>query len=194
MPEAESLLPPGRELAALEAVLFACGEPVETELLSRTLQIPAATLLPLLEQLRSQLDSRGGGIRLLRLDTAWQLCSNPAFGEAVRAVAERRRETTLSPAALEVLAVTAYNQPVTRAFLEQVRGVDSAGVVASLLEKGLIEERGRLDVPGRPMQFGTTAAFLRVFGLSSLDELPPIDPHGEQLTLTEPEQAEPLSP
>ena len=130
---------------------------------------------------------------MLRLGSAYQLCSRREYADCVRAVLDKKREVSLSPAALEVLAITAYNQPVTRAFLEQVRGVDSSGVVASLLEKGLLEERGRLDVPGRPMQFGTTVQFLRCFGLSSLDDLPPVDESGAliaQLELKE-QPAEP---
>lgn len=191
--ESFGLLPQGKEKQALEAVLFACGEPIEAEALSQTLGIPLKRLEELLEELRAEYDSAVRGIRLLRLDGAYQLCTREEYAGCVRALLDKKREISLSPAALEVLAITAYNQPVTRAFLEQVRGVDSSGVVASLLDKGLLEERGRLDVPGRPMQFGTTALFLRCFGLTSLEDLPPMQEQAQpmlQLSLEEAENSE----
>ena len=164
-------LPEGKQEQALEAVLFAAGEPVELEVLARAFGMPT---------------------KQMQLGKAYQLCTRQEYAACVHAVFDKKREVSLSAAALEVLAIAAYNQPVTRAFLEQVRGVDSSGVVASLLDKGLLEERGRLDVPGRPMQFGTTAGFLRCFGLSSLEDLPPVDENGAliaQLQLEEqPEQ------
>ena len=171
-------LPAGREEQAIEAILFAAGEPVELDVLSRALEIPQKQMQELLDRMRFSYNQQSRGVQMLRLGSAYQLCSRREFADCVRAVLDKKREVSLSPAALEVLAITAYNQPVTRAFLEQVRGVDSSGVVASLLEKGLLEERGRLDVPGRPMQFGTTVQFLRCFGLSSLDDLPPVDESG----------------
>ena len=111
---------------------------------------------------------------LLHLNTHWQLATKADFAECVRRVMDTRRSAPLGPAAMETLTVIAYNQPVSRAFIEQVRGVDSSSSVSSLLEKGLIEEAGRLDLPGRPVAFRTTDVFLRCFGLSSLDDLPPI--------------------
>ncbi|NLT57621.1 MAG: SMC-Scp complex subunit ScpB [Clostridiales bacterium] len=170
--------PQARFEAAVEAILFAAGEPVELAVLASALEMEQTLCKTLLDRMLFGYNQREGGIVMRRLDDSYQLCSNPAQAACVRAVLDRKREVSLSPAALEVLAITAYNQPVTRAFLEQVRGVDSSGVVASLLEKELLEERGRLDAPGRPMQFGTTAAFLRCFGLSSLEELPPVDERG----------------
>ena len=115
---------------------------------------------------------------LLQLGGHWQLATKNEYGPWVRRALETRRAAPLSNAALETLTVIAYNQPVSRAFIEQVRGVDSSSSVSGLLEKGLIEEAGRLDLPGRPVSFRTTDHFLRVFGLSSLDDLPPI--HGEE--------------
>ena len=114
------------------------------------------------------------GLCLLHLNTHWQLATKADFAECVRRVMDTRRSAPLGPAAMETLTVIAYNQPVSRAFIEQVRGVDSSSSVSSLLEKGLIEEAGRLDLPGRPVAFRTTDVFLRCFGLSSLDDLPPI--------------------
>jgi segregation and condensation protein B len=114
------------------------------------------------------------GLRLLRLEGSLQLCSAPENGEWVRRALDTRKPPKLSPAALEVLAIIAYNQPVTRLMVEQLRGVDSGYTVGLLAEKGLIEPCGRLDVPGRPVVYRTPAAFLRCFGLSSLEELPPL--------------------
>ncbi|MBQ1183187.1 MAG: SMC-Scp complex subunit ScpB, partial [Clostridia bacterium] len=108
------------------------------------------------------------------LDFSYQLCTRKEFAENIRAVLDLRRKAPLSQAALEVLAVIAYNQPVTKAYVEQVRGVDCSGVVSTLVEKGLLEEKGRLELPGRPLLYGTTANFLRCFGLKNLDELPDV--------------------
>ena len=114
------------------------------------------------------------GVRILHLEDSYQMCTNSQYGGKVRAALEIRRNAPLSQAAMEVLAVIAYNQPVTKAFVEQVRGVDCSGVIGSLMTKGLIEERGRLELPGRPLLYGTTVNFLRCFGLSSPEELPPL--------------------
>ncbi len=159
----------------LEAILFAAGTPVETSLLSKAVGLDDETTRAILDKMRAKYQDQNRGIELLRLAESYQLTSSKAYAAEVKEVLDKRRDASLSAAALEVLAITAYNQPVTRAFLEQVRGVDSSGVVASLLEKGYLEEQGRLDVPGRPMKFGTTAMFLRSFGLSALEELPPIE-------------------
>lgn len=159
---------------AIEAVLFASGEPVSLDKLSEALQLDITTLEKLLRLLEERYHTPESGIRLLRLDGSVQLCSNPAYAAEVRAAMEIRRNTPLSSAAMEVLAVVAYNQPVTKAFIEQVRGVDCSGVVSSLVAKNLIEERGRLELPGRPLLYGTTADFLRCMQISSLAELRPV--------------------
>ena len=128
------------------------------------------------------------GIQLLCLEGRWQFATKPVFGEQVKAALDHRRNVPLSPAAMEVLAIIAYNQPVTRSFIEQVRGVDSSSTVTKLLDKGLIEEAGRLDLPGKPVAFQVTDTFLRVFGLGSLADLPPL--HGEAAESAEPEETE----
>lgn len=162
------------QLAAVEAVIFASGEPISLDRLAAAVDLPEEALPPLLEMLEQRLDAPESGIRLVRLEDSYQLCTKASQSAFVRRAFEIRRNTPLSQAALEVLAVVAYNQPVTRAFVEQVRGVDCSGVVGSLCEKGLLEEKGRLDLPGRPLLYGTTATFLRCFGLSSIEELPPL--------------------
>ena len=158
--------------AGLEAVLFAAGDAVPVARLVAALETSREALLDAAAALENLYDFENRGIMLLRLEDKLQLCSRPLYAEAARRVTESRKPPSLSAAALEVLTVVAYRQPVTRAFIDQLRGVDSGGTVAGLLEKGLIEEAGRLDVPGRPMLFRTTEAFLRTFGLSGLEELP----------------------
>ena len=158
--------------AGLEAVLFAAGDAVPVDRLVAALETSREALLDAAAALENLYDFENRGIMLLRLEDKLQLCSRPLYAEAARRVTESRKPPSLSAAALEVLTVVAYRQPVTRAFIDQLRGVDSGGTVAGLLEKGLIEEAGRLDVPGRPMLFRTTEAFLRTFGLSGMEELP----------------------
>jgi segregation and condensation protein B len=114
----------------------------------------------------------GSGLKLLHLEDSYQLCSKEKYVEVIRTVMDLKRKVPLSSAALEVLSVVAYNQPVTKAYIEQVRGVDCSGVVSSLIEKGLLEEKGRLELPGRPLIYGTTEQFLRCFSLSSIKDLP----------------------
>ena len=157
---------------ALEAVLFASGEPVPVARLSLVFGVPEEDILVTADQLGEYYEKNGRGIRLLRLGGSLQLCSAPEHAKLIARVIEHRAAPKLSPSALEALAVIAYFQPVTRAYVEQVRGVDSSYTVSSLAEKGLIEPAGRLDAPGRPTLYRTTEAFLRVMGISSLDELP----------------------
>lgn len=165
--------------SAVEAVLFAAGEPVELQKIADVFEIEPELADRILYNLAAELDERGSGICLLKLGDKYQLSSRAEYAEIIRDFLELRKNTPLSGAAFEVLAVIAYNQPVTKSFVEQVRGVDCSGVIATLCQKKLIEERGRLDLPGRPLLYGTTPEFLRVFGISSLDELPPL-PVNEQ--------------
>ena len=163
-----------RYLPVLEAVLFASGEPVEVSRLAEALELDEKTVRSLAEDLITEYSGRGSGISIVRLDNAYQMCSHRDYADYVRRAIEIRRNTPLSQAAMEVLSIVAYNQPVTRAFIEQVRGVDCSAVMQGLIAKSLVEEKGRLELPGRPLLYGTTADFLRCFGLSSLDDLPPI--------------------
>ena len=136
--------------------------------------------------------SSGRGITIIKLKDSYQMVTVKEFAPCIRTVMDLRRNTPLSQAALEVLAVIAYNQPVTKAFVEQIRGVDCSGVIGSLTAKDLIEEKGRLELPGRPLLYGTTENFLRCFNISSIDELPPLpednapkDDGEQQLTMEE---------
>lgn len=160
--------------AAVEAILFASGEPVELEKIAEALEIDSEACEQIILNLSAKLDEQNSGICVLKLDNMYQLSSRTEYAEVIRDVLELRKNTPLSQAAFEVLAVIAYNQPVTKSFVEQVRGVDCSGVISTLCQKKLIEEKGRLDLPGRPLVYGTTSDFLRCFSISSLDELPAI--------------------
>lgn len=157
---------------SIEAVLFACGEPIPAERVANALGTDEQTVLELSAEMAAEYSSAGRGIRLKRMKNSLQLCSAPEFAGAVADAIEHRRPPRLSQPALESLAVVAYFQPVTRAFVEQVRGVDSSYTLGSLADKGLIEPAGKLEAPGRPSLFRTTDAFLRVMGISDLSELP----------------------
>ena len=159
---------------AAEAVLFASGEPIPLRKLADAIETDMETAGLVLNNLQHVLDDRHSGVCLKRLGDSWQLCTRTEYAKAVQRELELHKNTPLSQAAFEVLAVIAYNQPVTKSFVEQVRGVDCSGVMNSLALKGLIEEKGRLDLPGRPIIYGTTTAFLRCFCIESLDELPPL--------------------
>ncbi len=159
---------------AIEAVLFAGGEPVSVERISTVFELKEKETIKIMQEVIDHVEKCDLGIKVVKLDDAYQLVSKTEYAQYIKAAYEIKRRTPLSPAAFEVLAVVAYNQPVTRAFIEQVRGVDCSAVVSTLIEKELIEERGRLELPGRPLLYGTTKNFLRCFSLSSLDELPPL--------------------
>lgn len=180
--------------AIIEAVLFAAGDAVTVERLQLVLDADRQTVEEALAGLSDRYDFERRGIMLARMENRAQLCSRPDFAEHIRRAVETRRPPSLSPAALEVLSIVAYRQPVTRAFVEQLRGVDSSNTVTMLADRGLIEECGRLDVPGRPVLFRTTAAFLRTFGITSLAELPSLPEltgvEGEQLKLDGIEEAQ----
>ncbi len=179
-------------IAALEAVLFASGDPISIDRLSQTFEIKPEEVEKYINELEKKYEESKSGFYVVRLENTYQLITREEFAPYIKKAFDIKRRTPLSPAALEVLAVIAYNQPVTRAFIEQVRGVDCSGVVTTLVEKGLIEERGRLELPGRPLLYGTTKVFLRSFGLNDLGDLPPLpkdnptlDDVGEQLEITE---------
>lgn len=170
----------------LEAVLFASGDALSVDRLAEAFGVSREIIYEAAETLANQYDFDRRGIMLVRMENKLQLASRPDYAEDIRRVTESRRPPSLGPAALEVLTIVAYRQPVTRAFIEQLRGVDSGATVSSLADKGLIEEAGRLDVPGRPILYRTTDAFLRAFSISSLTDLPPLpalQTENEQLTL-----------
>lgn len=159
-------------VSAVEAVLFAGGEPLSLQRLCQVFDKTPEQIREALDILAKRL--QGTGIQLLQLEDSYQLASQKAYGDYIKIAFDLKRKQPLSQAAFEVLAVVAYNQPVTKAFIEQVRGVDCSGVISTLVEKGLLEEKGRLELPGRPLLYGTTLQFLRCFSLHSLDELPPL--------------------
>lgn len=172
-------------LPTLEAVLFAVGEPIEITRLSQALGIEIVVLGEALEILKEKYDDESSGLCLLRLDDKYQLCTKKQYADSIRNVIEVKKNAPLSQAAFEVLAIVAYNQPVTKSFIEQIRGVDCSAVISNLCQKSLIEEKGRLELPGRPLIYGTTPEFLRCFCISSLDELPELPKNEEKSENTE---------
>ena len=173
--------------AAVEGILFASGEPVHIERICIALELDRPTAEQVLQRLGDYYSYERRGIRLLRMEDSYQLCSAPDHADTIRKAFEIRKTAKLSQPALEVLTIIAYYQPTTRAYVDQVRGVDSSYTMSLLLERGMIEECGRLQVPGRPHLYRTTKKFLRDFHLGSLEELPEmpgIETDG-QLRLTE---------
>lgn len=168
---------------AIEALLFASGEPVSVGRIADVLELDEKSVTAFCLQLSDKLEETGSALEIVHMEDKFQLCTRAQYAPYIRSMLEMRRNTPLSQAAMEVLAIVAYNEPVTRNLVEQVRGVDCSGVISSLLAKGLIEEKGRLELPGRPMQYKTSDLFLRCFGMQSLAELPrlPGDKDDEQL-------------
>lgn len=159
-------------MAKIEAMLFASGDAVEAVKLAEVLDLDLESVTKILGCLEDKYEDKNSGLKLVRIDGKYQLCTREEYGDDVRALLEIKKNTPLSQAAFEVLAIVAYNKAVTKSFIEQIRGVDCSGSVANLIQKGLIEEKGRLDLPGRPLVYGTTDRFLRCFSLNSLDDLP----------------------
>lgn len=164
---------------AIEAVLFANGSSVSVHQLSQAVDVSESKIKEQCDVLVEEYKSMERGITIINLNKSYQMVTVKLFAEYVRKAMDLRRNVPLSQAALEVLAVVAYNQPVTKSFIEQVRGVDCSGVISSLAAKDLIEEKGRLELPGRPLLYGTTENFLRCFSLSSVDDLPSLPANGE---------------
>lgn len=160
---------------ALMAILFAAGEPVEAKRLAATLEVDEDEIHQELQALMDMLSYERSGIRIIRLESAYQMCSSAEMAPYVTKALETRKPPKLSASQLEALTIIAYYQPATKAYVEQLRGVDSSYSISALLTKKLIEECGRLNVPGRPILYRTTPDFLRTFGLSSLEELPEIE-------------------
>lgn len=161
--------------AAVQAVLFASGDPISAERIASALEIEKFTVLKLIKNLKDELDSDDSGICVVELGEKYQMCTKPEYADFVRSALNLRRQSLLSQAAMEVLAIIAYNQPVTKAFVENIRGVDCSNIISNLILQNLIEEKGRLDLPGKPLQYGTTLNFLKCFGVSSVDELPKLE-------------------
>lgn len=178
--------------AAIEAVLFANGSSVEIGRIAQALEISEKEADKYISELIHDYNVSKRGITIIRLDNSYQMVSCKEYAPQIRTVMDLRRNSPLSQAALEVLAVVAYNQPVTKAFVEQVRGVDCSGVIGSLTAKGLVEEKGRLELPGRPLLYGTTENFLRCFNLESLEFLPalPEDDENQEKETQEPQNDE----
>ena len=176
---------------AIEAILFAAGERVDVSRLCFALDADEDEIMTAADELCNELAFERRGIRILKLEKGYQMVSSGEMADYVTKALETRKPPKLSSSQLEALTIIAYYQPATKAMVEQIRGVDSAYSISALMNKKLIEEAGRLNVPGRPIQYQTTPDFLRTFGLSSLEELPPIEkvsfdePLPEQLAITE---------
>lgn len=162
-------------VSAVEAILFAYGEPLQCDLLSQASGIEKETLPKIADLLNDRYEKCGSSLVVLKLGNSYQLATRKKYAPYIKKAFESGKMSALSSAAMECLAIIAYNQPVTRSFVENVRGIDSSSVMNKLAEKGLIEEAERLDVPGHPISYKTTNNFLRCFSLSSLDELPKIN-------------------
>ena len=158
----------------IEAILFISGNPVPFDKLCEIFSLTPNEMLSELEHLEKLKAKSESGLSLIKIDGSYQLCTKQETSEFVKKFLEMKKAPPLSKAALEVLAITAYHQPVTRSFIEHVRGIDSSSIVAGLEDKGLITSCGHLDAPGHPVLFVTTEAFLRSFGLESIDDLPPL--------------------
>ena len=157
---------------AIEALLFVSGEPVSATMLSSVLETEEDEIRKLMTEMADEYNYTRRGIKLIRLENSYQLVTRSEYFDYVVKMVTSGHKKSLSPSVLEVLSVIAYNQPITKAAIEHVRGVDSSYSISKLLERNLIEQRGRLDMPGRPLLYGTTDEFLRCFGLESLDQLP----------------------
>lgn len=175
---------------AIEAILFAAGERIEVFRLASVLEVDESEIIAVTDQLAGQLAYDRRGIRILKLENGYQMASSGEMADFVTKALETRKPPKLSASQLETLTIIAYYQPATKAMVEQIRGVDSSYSVAALLNKKLIEEAGRLNVPGRPIQYRTTPDFLRTFGLSTIEELPPI----EKVSFGEPIPVEEVTP
>ena len=168
---------------SVQAILFASGDPYEKDRLAKVLDIDRETLEQVVQRVNDLYQQTA--FMILNLDQSYQMVTREEYAAVIREALEVKNNTPLSQAALEVLAIIAYNQPVTKSFVEQIRGVDSGSVVNSLVAKGLVQEMGRLEIPGRPISYGTTEHFLRCFGMQSIETLPKIPQPQEQPAVQE---------
>lgn len=160
---------------AVEGILFAAGEPVKSAQLAAALETDIKKIEKAVEELKDEYNESRRGFAIIDIDEGYQICSRPEYYTYIQVILGEQRRQALSNAAMETLAIIAYKQPVTKSSVEYIRGINSDGSVNRLLERGLIEEKGRLNAPGRPILYGTTVNFLRCFGLKSLSELPEIN-------------------
>lgn len=173
------------KVSIVEAIIFASGDCIDAERIAEAAQIEYEIVDKFVKLLNDRYESSNSALRILKLNDGYQMSTRMEYAPYVKTALETKKNTMLSQAALEALTIVAYNQPVTKSFVEQVRGVDSSGVINSLVEKELLEEAGRLDLPGRPVAYKTTANFLRCFLIESLSELPPLPNHDNQMTIDE---------
>ena len=172
-------------IAAIEAIMFAYGDPISIDKLSEASGLDDETTIKLIDQLERRYNVNESGLRIIRVNDGFQITTRTEYADSIKKAMETRRQQPLSQAAMETLSIVAYNQPVTKAFVEQVRGIDSSSVVNTLVERNLLEEAGRLDLPGRPVAYRTTDTFLRCFGLSRIEELPALPNQEGQLDFDE---------
>ena len=158
--------------SGIQAVLFASGDPVEASRLAKLFSVNTSVIDSIIDTIND--DYEPLPFQILKLGDSYQMATRPEYAAVIREALEAKHNAPLSQAAMEVLAIIAYNQPVTKAFIEQVRGIDSSSVVSSLVTKGLVAEAGRREIPGRPIAYQTTAAFLRCFGMKDIEALPKI--------------------
>lgn len=177
---------------AIEGILFAAGESVKSALIAAALDKKTDEIEAAVAELREEYDREHRGVTIIDIDEGYQICSRPEYYAYIQEILGEQRRKALSNAAMETLAIIAYKQPVTRSGVEYVRGVNSDGSVNRLVERGLVEEVGRMDAPGRPILYGTTKNFLRCFGLSTLSELPEVNL--DKLTKGMPEEEETPQP
>ena len=172
-------------IAVIEAIMFAYGEPITIDKLSEASGLDNETAVKLIDQLERRYNVNESGLRIIRVNDGFQIATRQEYSENIKKAMETRRQQPLSQAAMETLSIVAYNQPVTKAFIEQVRGIDSSSVVNTLVERNLLEEAGRLELPGRPVAYRTTDTFLRCFGLTRIEELPALPNQEGQLDFDE---------
>ena len=177
--------------SVMESLMFVMGEPVEAKTVADLLEIPTADAIKLCRELASEYEDRGSGLRVREMDKAFQLCTNPENDDYIRILCTPVREKKLSQSSLEVLAIIAYKQPVTKSQIDAIRGIRSDRVLESLMKRGLIKELGRSDGVGRPYLYGTTRQFLELFGFESLSELPEIE-DADSLVLEDEDFEEPV--
>ncbi|MBR4949184.1 MAG: SMC-Scp complex subunit ScpB [Clostridia bacterium] len=176
--------------SAIEGILFASGKPISEEKIALALELDIKTFKSIISKFMSDYNSEEKGLKIIKINDDYQLCTRSEYSEYIKRALDNRKNFGLSAAAMEILAITAYNQPVTRAYVEQIRGVDCTGIMANLIEKGLLEKKGHLDVPGKPSLYFVTSEFFRCFNISSLSELPKIDDSDIKNAIKENEEAQ----